>query len=30
MAKLNEEIQKVIDNQSDVLYRQEIYINDRH
>jgi hypothetical protein len=30
MAKLNEEIQKVIDNASDVLYREEIYINDRH
>jgi hypothetical protein len=30
MAKLKEEIQKVIDNASDVLYREEIYINDRH
>ena len=30
MAKLNEEIQKIIDNASDVLYREEIYINDRH
>jgi hypothetical protein len=30
MAKLNEEIQKVIDNASDVLYREEIYINNRH
>jgi hypothetical protein len=30
MAKLNEEIQKVIDNASDVLYREEIYINDVH
>ena len=30
MAKLNEEIQKVIDNASDVLYREEIYINGRH
>ena len=30
MAKLNEEIQKVIDNASDVLYREEIYINSRH
>lgn len=30
MAKLAEEIQKVIDNTSDVLYREEIYINDRH
>ena len=30
MAKLNEEIQKVIDNASEVLYREEIYINDRH
>jgi hypothetical protein len=30
MAKLNEEIQKVIDKASDVLYREEIYINGRH
>ena len=30
MAKLIEEIQKVIDNASDVLYREEIYINSRH
>ncbi len=30
MAKLKEEIQKVIDNASDVLYREEIYINGRH
>ena len=30
MAKLAEEIQKVIDNTSDVLHREEIYINDRH
>jgi hypothetical protein len=30
MAKLNEEIQKVIDNVSDTLYREEIYINSRH
>lgn len=30
MAKLKEEIQKVIDNASNVLYREEIYINDRH
>jgi len=30
MAKLNEEIQKVIDNASDVLYREEIYINGSH
>lgn len=30
MAKLNEEIQKVIDNASNVLYREEIYINSRH
>jgi hypothetical protein len=30
MAKLKEEIQKVIDNASDVLYREEIYINSRH
>lgn len=30
MAKLKEEIQKVIDNTSDVLYREEIYINGVH
>jgi len=30
MTKLTEEIQKVIDNTSDVLYREEIYINGRH
>jgi hypothetical protein len=30
MAKLKEEIQKVIDNTSDVLYREEIYINGKH
>jgi hypothetical protein len=30
MAKLNEEIQKVLDNTSDTLYREEIYINGRH
>jgi hypothetical protein len=30
MAKLNEEIQKVIDNVSDTLYREEIYINSKH
>lgn len=30
MAKLNEEIQKAIDNVSDTLYREEIYINGRH
>ena len=30
MAKLNEEIQKMIDNASEVLYREEIYINSRH
>ena len=30
MAKLNEEIQKVIDNVSDTLYREEIYINGKH
>lgn len=30
MAKLNEEIQKVIDNASNVLYREEIYINNKH
>jgi hypothetical protein len=30
MAKLNEEIQKVIDNASDNLYKEEIYINGNH
>ena len=30
MAKLSEEIQKVIENESKVLYREEIYINDKH
>jgi hypothetical protein len=30
MATLNKEIQKVIDNTSDVLYREEIYINGKH
>ena len=30
MTKLNEEIQKVIDNVSDTLYREEIYINGKH
>lgn len=30
MAKLNKEIQEVIDNASNVLYREEIYINSRH
>ena len=30
MGKLTKAIQDVIDNQSDVLYREEIYINDRH
>ena len=30
MGKLTEEIQKVIDNTSDVLYREEIYINGVH
>jgi hypothetical protein len=30
MAKLNEEIQKIIDNVSDTLYREEIYINGKH
>lgn len=30
MAKLNEEIQRAIDNVSDTLYREEIYINGRH
>lgn len=30
MAKLTEEIQKVIDNASEALYREEIYINGKH
>ena len=30
MATLNKEIQEVIDNTSDVLYREEIYINGKH
>jgi hypothetical protein len=30
MATLKKEIQDVIDNTSDVLYREEIYINDTH
>jgi hypothetical protein len=30
MAKLSEEIQKVIENESKVLYREEIYINGSH
>ncbi len=30
MGKLNKEIQEVIDNASNVLYREEIYINSRH
>ena len=30
MAKLNKQIQDVIDNTSDVLYREEIYINSKH
>lgn len=30
MATLKKEIQDVIDNTSNVLYREEIYINDRH
>ena len=30
MSKLNEEIQRAIDNVSDTLYREEIYINDKH
>jgi len=30
MATLTKAIQDVLDNTSDVLYRQEIYINDRH
>lgn len=30
MAKLNKQIQDVLDNSSDVLYREEIYINGKH
>lgn len=30
MGKLNKAIQDVIDNTSDVLYREEIYINGKH
>jgi len=30
MAKLNKQIQDVINNTSDVLYREEIYINSKH
>jgi hypothetical protein len=30
MGKLTKAIQEVIDNQSEVLYREEIYINDTH
>lgn len=30
MATLKKEIQDVIDNTSDVLYREEIYINGKH
>ena len=30
MATLNKEIQKVIDNESETLYREEIYINGSH
>ena len=30
MATLKKEIQDVLDNTSDVLYREEIYINGRH
>ena len=30
MATLNKEIQNVIDNTSEVLYREEIYINGKH
>ena len=30
MGKLNKSIQDVIDSQSEVLYREEIYINDKH
>jgi hypothetical protein len=30
MAKLSKQIQEVIDNTSEVLYREEIYINGKH
>lgn len=30
MGKLNKAIQDVLDNTSDVLYREEIYINGKH
>ena len=30
MATLSKQIQDVINNTSDVLYREEIYINDKH
>ena len=30
MAKIKEELQKMIENSSQDLYREEIYINDRH
>ena len=30
MTTLSKQIQDVIDNTSDVLYREEIYINDKH
>ena len=30
MAKLKEELQKIIDSTNQDLYREEIYINDRH
>lgn len=30
MGKLTKAIQEVIDNQSEVLYREQIYINDTH
>ena len=30
MGKLNKSIQDVLDNASDVLYREEIYINGKH
>lgn len=30
MATLSKEIQNIINNTSDVLYREQIYINDKH
>ena len=30
MGKLNKSIQDILDNASDVLYREEIYINGKH